>query len=419
MESAPTTEVKTEVTPCLSDRAFWSRPASERATTFAELRRVSPVSLQPASDVGPSVGKPYWAVTRHADVQYVSRHPALFESGQGVGLADVPQELLELTGSFIVMDAPRHTTLRRLVSAVFTPKRIARLAAAITSQAAVFVDQFVEMGRGDIVEDLATKLPFWTFCTMMGVPDEMRADLYVAVEAQIRSLDMGAADTSSDGRVSAAEGVMTMHRMARLLVVERRANPGDDILSALADSRVDGKPLSARELGALFVLFATAGYDTTRSVTSHGVKLFADNPEQWARLTRDAELVSPAVEEVIRCATPAIHFRRTATGRTRLADVDIMENEWVVLFYESANRDETVFPDPERFDVSRSPNPHVGFGGGGPHICIGAGLARVQLRALFARLSARVAAIEVGPPVYLQSPFHHDVKSMAVWVTLR
>ena len=385
--------------------------------TFAELRRVAPVSRQPAGGFEPGRGAEFWAVTRHAEVQLVSRQPEVYGSGQGVGLADLPIELLELNGSFLAMDAPRHANLRRIVSGAFAPRRLAQLESEITTQANAIVDEFVDRGGGDVVEDLAKKLPLWTICTMMGVPEEMRADLYRAAEAQMTSQDPEFSGGGVDAGDLAAGAAMTMHRMARDLVAARRARPGDDIMSAMAESVVDGRPLSAREIGGLFVLFATAGNETSRDTTSHGIRLFADNPEQWSRLVKNTALVHPAVEEIIRCATPVIQFRRTAMAATRLANVAIQKGDWVVLFYESANRDERVFANPERFDIARYPNPHVGFGGGGPHFCLGAGLARLQLRALLARLAERAATVERGEPHYLLSSFVHGIKRMPVTVT--
>lgn len=406
-------------TPTISRRAFWSRPAPERAAAFAELRRSAPVSLQPPSDFGLGRGGEFWAVTRHEDVQHVSRTPELFCSGQGVGLGDVPIELLELNASFLVMDAPRHAKLRRIVSGAFTPRRVAQLDAEITVQAAAIVDEFVERGGGDVVADLAMRLPLWTICTMMGIPEEMRSELYRAAEAQIAATDPEFSASDAEAGALAVEAAMTMHRLAGELVAARRAQPGDDILSALVHSAVEGEPLGDQELGGIFVLFATAGNDTTRNTTSHGIKLFADNPAQWLLLSGDRSLVPSAVEEMIRCATPVIHFRRTATARCELAGVPIAKGDRVVLFYESANRDEAVFAEPERFDITRDPNPHVGFGGGGAHFCLGANLARVQLRALFTRLAERVTSIETGEPDHLTSNFSNGIKRMPVTVTPR
>ena len=412
------TEVSSDV-PNVSDFAFWSQPASKRASTFAELRS-APVSFQEPSDLGmvpPQRG--FWAVTRHADVVHVSRNPDLFCSGQGVGLGEVPIDLLELNASFLVMDAPRHTALRRVVSGAFTPKRVAQLEDRIGGEADRIVDEFVERGGGDVVEDFARKLPLWTISEMMGVPESLRDDLYAAAEAQIASQDPEfAGDAKERGSVAVAAAT-TMHRIAAELLAARRSNPGDDILSTLVHSELDGRPLSDQVLGGIFVLFSTAGNDTTRNTTSHAFRFFADNPAQWSLLADDRTLIASTVEEMVRYASPVIHFRRTTTAATTLGDVEIAEGDAVVMFYESANRDESVFQDPDRFDVTRSPNPHVGFGGGGVHFCLGANLARAQLRALFSRLSDRVSAIETGEPDFLVSNFINGIKRMPVTVAAR
>jgi cytochrome P450 len=404
-------------TPNVSRSAFWSLPAFERASTFAELRRSAPISYQEPSDLGMvRAEQGFWAVTRHADVVHVSRNPDTFCSGRGVGLGDVPVDLLELNASFLVMDPPRHTELRRVVSGAFTPKRIALLQDQIRAEAGRIVDEFVERGGGEVVQDLARKLPLWTICEMMGVPESMRSELYSAAEAQIASQDPEFSG-DKDGMTVAVEAGTTMHRIAAELIAERRTNPADDILSTLAHSELDGQPLSDQILGGIFVLFSTAGNDTTRNTTSHALKLFSDNPAEWRRLTEDNSLIGGAVEELLRCASPVIHFRRTATVDTILAGTPVAEGDAVVLFYESANYDESVFADARHFDIMRSPNPHVAFGGGGPHFCLGANLARTQLRALFTRLAVRVQSIEAEEPAYLVSNFINGIKRMPVRVT--
>jgi cytochrome P450 len=404
----------------LSSREFWSRPAFERAPTFAELRRTAPVSFHEPTDFGLTPQRRgFWAVTRHADVQYVGRAHERFCSGDGVGLGEAPREVLELNASFLVMDAPRHTALRRVVSGAFTPRQVQRLDDAITAEATRIVDEFVERGGGDVVQDLAMKLPLWTISSMLGVPESMRPELYSAAEGQLSAQDPEFAPTGRTSAEVMIESATTMHRIAGELVDARRAEPTDDILSALVHSELDGEPLSAQMLGGIFVLFATAGNDTTRNSTSHGVKLFGNHPGEWKRLADDRELLPSAVEEIVRYATPVIHFRRTATEDTELAGVEIAKGDAVVMFYESANRDETVFDEPDRFDVTRAPNPHVGFGGGGPHFCLGANLARAQLRALFNRLADRVIAIDAGEPAYLTSNFSNGIKRMPVRVTPR
>ncbi len=407
-------------TPNISSLAFWSQPASARALTFAELRRSIPVSFQEPSDFGMvRSARGFWAVTRHADVVHISRTPELFCSGQGVGMGEIPVDLLELNASFLVMDAPRQTALRRVVSGAFTPRRVAQLQDRIQTEARRIVDEFVESGGGDVVQEFARKLPLWTISEMMGVPESMRGDLYSAAEAQIAAQDPEFAGDDSEKAAIAIEAGMTMHRIAAELLAERRTNPGDDILSTLVNSELDGQPLSDQMLGGIFVLFSTAGNDTTKTTTSHAFKSFADNPAQWDLLVNDGSLLSTAVEELVRSASPVIHFRRTATTDTTLGDTQIAEGDAVVMFYESANHDESVFSDPDRFNITRSPNPHVGFGGGGPHFCLGANLARTQLRALFSRLAERVSSMECGEPDYLVSNFINGIKRMPVKVSAR
>ena len=406
--------------PNVSSFAFWSQPASVRAPTFAELRRSAPVSFQEPSDFGmvPSE-RGFWALTRHEEVVHVSRRADVFRSGQGVGLGDVPIDLLELNASFLVMDPPRHTALRRVVSGAFTPKQVALLQAGIEEKAGRIVDEFVERGGGEVVQDLSSKLPLWTICEMMGVPESMRSDLYSAAEAQMASQDPEFAGDAQERATVAVQAAQTLHGIAAELCSARRAHPGDDVLSTLVHSELDGQPLSDQILGGIFVLFSTAGNDTTKNTTSHALKLFADNPAQWRLLTNQSSLMATAVEEVLRCATPVIHFRRTATADVTLAGMQIAEGDAVVMFYESANVDETVFPDAQRFDITRSPNPHVAFGGGGVHFCLGANLARTQLRSLFSRLAERVLSIESGKPDFLVSNFINGIKRMPARVIAR
>jgi cytochrome P450 len=408
------------VTPNVSSLAFWSQPASARALTFAELRRSMPVSFQEPSDFGMvRSDRGFWAVTRHEDVMHVSRSPDLFCSGQGVGLGEVPVDLLELNASFLVMDAPRQTALRRVVSGAFTPKRVNQLQDRIQTEAWRIVDEFVEGGGGDVVQDFARKLPLWTISEMMGVPESMRSDLYSAAEAQMTAQDPEFAGDNNEKAMIAIEAGVTLHRIAAELLAERRTNPGDDILSTLVHSELDGQPLSDQMLGGIFVLFSTAGNDTTKTTTSHAVKSFADHPGQWELLVDDGDILGTAVEELVRTASPVIHFRRTATTDTTLGGSHIAEGDAVVMFYESANRDESVFSDPDRFDITRSPNPQVGFGGGGPHFCLGANLARAQLRSLFSRLAQRVSSFECGEPDYLVSNFINGIKRMPVKLSAR
>jgi cytochrome P450 len=401
------------IVPSVSSLTFWSQPAPQRALAFEELRRIAPVSYQEPPDSGVGAGPGFWAITRHSDVVSVSRRPHLFCSGQGVGFADTP-ELLEYNKSFVVMDPPSHTMLRRVVSGAFTPRKVAQLGDRIGAEAERIVDAFVESGGGDVVEDFSKKLPLWTICEMLGIPESMRTQLSSATEALSTGQEHElASDVEHDATIALQAG-MAIHRIARAVIADRRSHPGDDIFSALVHCTIDGQPLCDQVLRNIFVLLVTAGNDTTRNTTSFALKLFSDHPSQWSLLVRDPSLVGSAVEELVRCATPVTHFRRTARADTELGGVHIAKGELVVMFYESANRDASVFQSPDTFDITRDPNPHVGFGGGGPHFCLGANLARVELRSLVTRLAARVASIEAGTPSYLLSKSFNGITRMPV-----
>ncbi|MCK9922756.1 cytochrome P450 [Frankia sp. AgPm24] len=408
------------VAPLVSSREFWGQPAAGRAAHFAELRRDAPiVHCEPSAfSMAPQQGG-FWAVTRHRDVQLISRRPDLFRSGAGVGIGELPPEFLELNASFLVMDPPRHTALRKIVSGAFTPRQVGRLEAAITAKAHDIVDEFVERGGGDVVAELSTTLPLWTISTMMGVPESMREEFRSAAEGQIAAQDPDFSVPGKESSSVALESAQTLHRLAAELVADRRRNPGDDILSMLLEAEFEGAPIDDTTVRCIFVLFATAGNDTTRTSTSQGMRLFAEHPDQWQRLLDDPSLLGTAIEEIVRYSSPVIHFRRTATQDTELGGVAIAAGEPVVMFYESANHDESVFAQPAQFDIGRDPNPHVGFGGGGPHFCLGVSLARRQLRSLFGRLVERVGGIEAGPADFLTSNFVNGVKRLPATVTAR
>ena len=361
----------------------------------------------------------FWAITRHADVMSVSRNPDLFCSGKGIGMGDTPADVLELTAALPLMDPPRLTAVRRAVSGAFTPKRVAQLKLRIDAQAARIVDEFVERGEGEVVQDLSRKLPIWTISEMLGIPESMRDQLSSLAEVLFAAEDLDSEVRTDNGGTAALKAGMDLHRMARALIKDRRSHPGDDIFSALVHADFDAEPLSDQILRNIFSLFITAGNDTTKNTTTYAFKLFSDNPDQWLHLVSDRDALGSAVEEMIRCATPVIRFGRTATADTELGGADIAEGDAVVMYYESANRDQSVFQDPEKFDIMRNPNPHVGFGGGGPHFCLGAHLARLELSALFTRLAERVTAIETGEPSYLVSDFFNGIKGMPAKVVAR
>ncbi len=396
----------------LATPEFWLQPEDEREAAFATLRRDKPISfhdeLPYAEGMPPGPG--FWAVTRYEDVWTASRHPDVFASGRGVNIGDLPQEISEFFGSMIAMDAPRHTKLRGIVSRGFTPKAVGAVEAAVRDKAKEIVDRVGPMGECDFVQEIAAALPLEIICDMMGIPVEDRHRVF-----ELTNIILGIGDPEYGVTLEsliAAGG--ELYQYAFDLGEDRLRSPGDDLTSRLMHAEVDGERITSQEFGSFVVLLVVAGNETTRNAISHGMKLLTDHPDQRRILTEDFAGVAPtAVEEIVRWATPVIHFRRTATRDTELGGQPIAEGEKVVLWYNSANRDETKFDDPFRFDVRRAPNEHVGFGAGGPHFCLGANLARREITVMFDELLHRLPDLEIsGEPALLQSAFIHGIKRM-------
>lgn len=400
----------------LSSRAFWAQDAAGREQTFAELRRDRPVSWhRPVDDALLTVPDDpgFWAVTRHADVVTVSRNNDVFVSGQGVLFESIPQELLEASQSFLAMDPPRHHKIRKLVSAAFTPRQVRRIDDQIKQNAEDIVRELAEAGPGvDFVEHCAKQLPVRTISDMAGIPASERDNVARAADALVSWAD----PVFLNGRnplETLGEGQTYLHRIAGELIADRRKNPGDDLLTSLVQAEVDGERLSDFEIGAFFVLLAVAGNDTTRQTTSHAMKALTDHPDQRAYLTEDFDnRIGVAVEEFVRWASPVMTFRRTAVAEYELGGRRILPGEKVVMFYSSANWDAEVFDRPDVFDVSRDPNPHLGFGGGGVHFCLGAHVARAQLRAVFGELLRQLPTLEVSDPALVPGNFVHAIRTM-------
>lgn len=397
---------------------FWQLPAEERDVVFAELRRERPLSRHPAPEdmlgIGERDERPFWALVRHEDIRRVSRDPQTFCSGQGVMFGDAPPEMLEASLSFLAMDAPRHTSLRKLVSAAFSPRQVARIEEGIRANARVVVEEAAQAREGgDFVELIAKRLPLMTISEMVGVPEAERDRVVEAADVLVTALDE---DSWSDvpPLQKLGEALWTLTETSTALAAERAARPRDDLMTALVQAEVDGERLTHAEIAAFFVLLAVAGNDTTRHTTSHAMRALTTNPDQRALLLDDLDGRLPtAVEEFVRWATPVLTFRRTTTRPVQLHGVEIPAGEKVLLFYHSGNRDERAFEQPWRFDVTRDPNHHLGFGGGGPHYCLGASLARTQLRALFDELLRTLPTLEVGEPTLFRTPgFIHAVKTM-------
>ena len=399
----------------VSTLAFWELGPEERDTRLAILREKRPVSWQrPATGMATLPGRDdpgYWAVVRHADVVTVSRDPETYSSAQGFQIEDVPEEIIEAAGSFLGMDHPRHTKLRRLVSTAFSPRRVRDLEDKIAARAKELVDEMLDRGEGDFVEAVSKPLPSATFAEMMGVADEDRERVTGLANDMVAWNDPDVLH-GRDGLTLLLETLVGLYAEAAALADKRRGDPADDILTGLVTAEVDGERLTDEEIAAFFVLLSVAGNDTTRQTISHGMRALCRFPDQRILLASDPDRYLPnAVEEMVRWATPVMTFRRTATRDTVLDSTPISEGDKVVMFYVSANRDASVFRDPWRFDITREPQ-HVGFGGGGPHFCLGAFLARSMLRSIFRELAARAPTLEVGQPCFLVGNFIQGITSM-------
>ena len=401
----------------LSDPEFWLRPREEREGAFLTLRREQPVSW---SDEWEFEGSPfpkgpgYWSLASHEDVWHVSRNPQLFSSGRGVNIGDMPIEISEFFGSMIAMDDPKHFRLRSIVSKGFTPKEIARVEDYVRQKAAAVVDRLLEQfpeRECDFVAEVAAPMPLQIICEMMGIPPEDEERVF-----RWTNVILGVGDPEYAGTFEELMMVaMEIYQYAQALGEDRLKNPKDDLTSIMMHAEVDGERLTAQEFGSFFILLVVAGNETTRTAVSHGMHLLTQHPDQrdlwwnnWDAHTRTA------VDEIVRYATPVVHFRRTATEDTVVGGQKIEADQKLVMWYCSANRDDTVFTDPYRFDITRSMQPaQVGFGAGGPHFCLGANLARREIAVMFDELRRRMPTIHtVGEPDYLQSAFINGIKRL-------
>jgi cytochrome P450 len=405
----------------VSTLAFWGKSAAERETALEVLRFERPVSWHRPAEGGllsDPEDEGFWAITRHADIVHVSRHPDLFSSASGVMFDNIPEFLLEACSSFLAMDAPRHTLLRRLISSAFTPRQVARIDAQIAAQAGSIIDDLLTLTAQspgtpfDFMEHVAGRLPMWTISEMVGIPAKDRSAVAASANEMVGWND-AATLAGREPLGMLMEAMLALHAAARNLATQRRIEPTDDLMSALVLAEVDGQRLTDDELSAFFVLLAVAGNDTTKNSIAHGVLALSQHPGASKMLTSDFDgRVSGAVEEMFRWASPVMTFRRTATDNCELSGVKISKGDKVVMFYAAANHDPTVFPDPDLFDITRSPNLHLGFGGGGPHFCMGASLARTQIKCLLRELHERAPELEFGPPVFQVGNFIHGIRSL-------
>ena len=400
----------------ITSRRFWSQHFDVRDQTFAALRAADGLSWhEPFPSMFPMEEPGYWALTRRADIVHASLHPELFSSAQGIALDPMPADIQRIATFFLMMDPPQHTTYRRLISSAFTPRHVAQIDEQVRKNAAAVVDELVAAGEVDFVAACSARLPMMTISEMLGVPNSEREGVAKAAEKLFSMSDDEYATIEERAEATVNEMFLLAGTGIELAKFRRR-HPGDDLMTSIVNAEIDGHRLTDEEIGAFLILLASAGNDTTKQTTSHAMLALAANPEQRAWLMADFDArIGPAVEEFIRWATPVLQFARIVTEDTELAGQELKAGDKVGLFYCSANRDEAAFEAPGQFNLQRSPNPHLGFGGGGPHFCLGNQLARTELRNLFRELLFRVD-VELGKPDYLLSTFVHGIKRIPAFV---
>jgi methyl-branched lipid omega-hydroxylase len=405
----------------LESLEFWALDDDYRDGTFAALRRGAPISFWPPIAMeGFEGGSGYWALTKHDDVHYASRHPDVFSSSPNITINENAPEIAEYFGSMIVLDDPRHQRLRAIVSRAFTPKVVARIEASVRERAHRLVASLIANhpdGEADLVSELAGPLPLQIICDMMGIPEEDHQRVFHWTNV---ILGFGDPDLTTDFE-EFLQVSMDIGAYASALAEDRRVNHHDDLTTSLVEAEVDGDRLSSAEIASFFILLVVAGNETTRNAISHGVLALSRYPAErekwWANY---GELAPTAVEEIVRWASPVVYMRRTLTRDIELGGVKMVTGDKAALWYNSANRDESKFANPWMFDVARNPNPHLGFGGGGAHFCLGANLARREIRVVFDELRREIPDIvAVEEPARLLSQFINGIKRLPVAWTPR
>ena len=407
----------------ISDAEFWRRPLDARMADFASYREEGPFTRDRAYNLMTDDYDEFYAVTRYAELVEISRRPHDFCSGQGsTSINDLPAEALEFFGSSIAMDDPRHARQRGIVARSFTPRRLQGVLDSVERICTEVVDDMCEQGEVDFVEAISQPFPLLVICDMMGIP---RSEFQTVLDAT--NVILGAGDPETTGGSDDIIGSyfsagMALTQLMNEIAEDRRKNPTDDLTSALVNAEVGEDMLLPHEIAPFFILLAVAGNDTTRTATSIGMHLLSQNPDQRAIWQDDLDkITTTAVDEIVRVASPVTFMRRTVTHDLTLSDHEFSEGDKLILFYGAANRDPRVFDEPERFDVRRDPNPHVGFGGPGPHFCLGAHLARRELSVIFRQLLTRLPDIDVvGDPVHLEAlgvPLVGGIKRLPVRFT--
>jgi cholest-4-en-3-one 26-monooxygenase len=378
---------------------------------LAYLRRHDPVHWQEEAN-----GPGYWAVTKYHDCVTVNREFDRFSSAaKGTMPFEMAEDEIAQQGLMMLnMDPPLHTRYRRLVNKGFTPRMVRDLEQSIHRSADAIIDQVSEAGQADFVTDLSAELPLQVIAELLGVPPDDRHKMFDWSNRMVGSEDP---EYQLHAEI-AMTAAMELYAYAAELFTKKRLDPQADLMSVLTTVEVEGERLNSMELELFFLLLTVAGNETTRNLMSGAMHAFFENPDQWERLRHDRSLLPSAVEEMLRFVTPVMNFRRTAMCDTELSGTKIGEGDKVVFYHASGNRDEEIFVDPDLFDVGREPNPHIAFGGGGPHFCLGANLARMEIRVMFEHLLDRLPDLHLAGEVQrLQSQFINGVKHLPVTFT--
>ena len=378
---------------------------------LAYLRRHDPVHWQ--DEPG---GPGFWAITRYADCVAVNRDYERFSSAaQGTMPFEMEADEIAQQGLMMLnMDPPLHTRYRRLVNKGFTPRMVRDLEESIHRSTDAIIDEVIEQGEADFVTQISAELPLQVIAELLGVPQEDRHRMFEWSNRMVGNEDPEYQDQTALALTSAME----LYAYASELFAKKRIDPHADLMSALTTVEIEGERLSDMELELFFLLLTVAGNETTRNLMSGAMHAFFQNPQQWQRLLNDRSLLPSAVDEMLRFVTPVMNFRRTAMVDTELSGTKIAAGDKVVFFHASANRDEDIFSAPDTFDVGRDPNPHIAFGGGGPHFCLGTNLARMEIRVMFEHLLDRMPDIRQNGEVQrLQSQFINGVKHIPVAFT--
>ena len=396
----------------LLDRNTFARGVPHEWFTY--LRRNFPFYRHP-EPLGPG----FWVASKYADVRAVSRDPVTYSSNPVSPLEELETPVPGDLGApvLIIMDPPEHTRYRRLVSRGFTPRTTKMLEPHVRELAVRIIDGAMAKGTCDFVVDIAAELPLEVIAELLGVPREDRQRIFDWTNQALGSADAGEVDPEyfvADDQIQRSR--VEMFTYVQELCEQRRSAPGDDLMSQLLELELDGDKLTDFELDAFFMFLSAAGNETTRNAATHGLMAFLDSPDQWDKLVQDPdELAGSATEEILRWASPVMHLRRNVTMDTELRGQELKAGDKVSIWYVSANRDEEVFDDPFRFDIERQPNEHLAFGGGGPHFCMGASLARMELRVLFEELARRLPALKaLGSPAPLRSNVVAGIKHLPV-----